>query len=800
MEKSLKIKTLKSLAERKGEAAEAALLEELSKINDVLKSETDYHVLEEAIEFLKIFAYRHPKDSCEILSRFVSRTDELQTTIEDSGSITSDEVAKYFGSASIAKEAIEGLIQLRYQNFDTLLPLFVDLSLHEQEKIKKKAIEGLKQMSEFNIHVFRGTEKQGGVGPAPQTKIIEYLKTLSSPELLKYFDAVLTLCKELFSPTMQGGSSTYDTFTISTADIPPMDQISTIRTGTIEILGALFNEAETANQKIQVINHLSNGTRAPGRATLGSEIRQIIEQNTIDILNLFARYASGSDFSIVQKIEHHSFHIYRIAVSEDIVDAALRVEIVIAKNQEYQIFRDLVGFEGIFGQWSELAKSHNYIRLTDDDREVRVLTHVKSVKKDSAAEWQIRIVEYAKTESDDSASFQYFYKFLEELAKSYPSFAFQLLQEEENALKSFLIPLLRGLWAGEKEKDLRELIDSWIADGKYLSSITKSFMGLQQFEVEILSRLIEVATKINDITTIDTLISLSIENYSFDPGIATEKVFLPAISALTSLNDSSWVFDNWFRKNKEEMFKGLSKEQIVLVLENLITAPNIDYHFEAILSTIAETYPQNVVELFGKRIEYEKLQTTSSTLDRVYEAIPFDFSELNETLNKIPELVVSEVRKWYDGDYGQFIYRGAKFIRNIFPKFSETIEAELINITQKNTKDDHLFVLAVLRSYDGQDFIYNVCKELVSLLSEDDELLKEVAFAIMSTGVVSGEYGFADAFRDKSESINTWLEDENPKIQNFARKLIDDLTDTAARETERADEEIAIRKIRFGEN
>jgi beta-lactamase class D len=76
--------------------------------------------------------------------------------------------------------------------------------------------------------------------------------------------------------------------------------------------------------------------------------------------------------------------------------------------------------------------------------------------------------------------------------------------------------------------------------------------------------------------------------------------------------------------------------------------------------------------------------------------------------------------------------------------------------------------------------------------------LREVAVILESTGVVSGEYGFVEAFERKKEEVKDWLNDQNEKIGAFAVKYQADLDKRIEWERKRADEDIALRKFKYG--
>lgn len=167
-------------------------------------------------------------------------------------------------------------------------------------------------------------------------------------------------------------------------------------------------------------------------------------------------------------------------------------------------------------------------------------------------------------------------------------------------------------------------------------------------------------------------------------------------------------------------------------------------------------------------------------------------------LAKIPEKAVDAVIKWYDGNYGLFIFRGGKFLSNIFPNFTDSFEKKLVELVKSGDSKKVSVVLAVLRNYEGNPFIHRVCKELIKVFPGDSLELREVAGILESTGVVSGEYGFVEAFERKKEEMKDWLNDQDERIRAFAGNYLAELDKRIEWQRQRADEDIALRKFKYG--
>ena len=87
---------------------------------------------------------------------------------------------------------------------------------------------------------------------------------------------------------------------------------------------------------------------------------------------------------------------------------------------------------------------------------------------------------------------------------------------------------------------------------------------------------------------------------------------------------------------------------------------------------------------------------------------------------------------------------------------------------------------------------------MVKALSSGDKLLNEVSMILQSTGVVRGEYGFVDVYKEKLEAIKPWLElESDEKIGIFAQSHVLRLEQLIEEEKKRADEGVILQKHRY---
>ena len=521
----------------------------------------------------------------------------------------------------------------------------------------------------------------------------------------------------------------------------------------------------------------------------------MIAENAIDVLSFFEKLVHTEDLQIVEKIESNSYWIYFHAGHDDARKAALAVEKTIAGYAEYQIYKVLVGFEGIFVDWEEYRKAGGYLDDTDKRRRTKASEFAAGIDTQNYEEWRQRIINYSKTESDNRAAFPVFYHFLEAFAYAQPKLALRLVSEDTEMIEAFVIPLFRGLWAGPEQPAIKRLVELWTKEGRYLYQSTKLFLGNVNLDRQVLHSLLQKAEEQNELSTVALVISVVVSNFSDDKTFLIDEFFLPALKLLTEKDNTSWIFDFWFRREARQVIGKLEDSGVDLVLRNLLHLQKIDYHAEEILYVIAQRAPEKVIRFLCQRLAGDGRKEKLLSFD----AIPYEMYKLNEPLSKIPKEAVRVVRELYDGDFSMFVYRGARLLKTIFPQITPEFEAELLSIVKTGGEGNLGFVLAVLRNYDGQSFVHNVCKAVIREMPPESEYRTEVAIALQNTGVVSGAFGFAEAYERKKNEVNDWLNDPDEGIQEFAKWFIADLDQMISVERKRAEEEIALRKYQYGE-
>ncbi len=777
--------------------AKKAILKEFSKILSCLEQENHYEILAEHLDLLDTFAHIVFDETVNSLKHLIKRFEKLDLEYQEILWYSQEKIRKHENNFTLVIKSLELLANLRYYLPSKILDVFFEYSIHQNESVAKQAIMGIEKLANFDLNIFYSNGKNWpGLGWQPQEKVLEKITSFDGAKKEKYFDAIELACKNILRPTITGATSNYKAVTIRTGALPALDGIKKIRNKAIEELIKLFPFAKEPSKKYSLFKSIQIATEIPFRVECGPDFLEMIDNNTITILNFVKSIIKFDDLLFIQKMEHDCYWLLqrRGLHNQAIFKLCLQIRDEIYANEEYKFFRILIGFDSIFHDWEKAEDVRNDYENERKCREISALGFAESIDSESYPSWKSRIIKYSKIRSNDLAMFPFFGKFLEHFGKTSPDLALKLLSESSDELESFLIAILCGVTETEAKPNAYSLIEDWIENGKYLCSLARFFEFSSELNLKILEKILSKAITKKEQTTLKQIISSVTSKYDEHGQSLIEVFFIPALNELTKYQNTDWVYGVWFKPQLKTLFSRMKPRDIDFVLSNLTCLNKIDYHAEEILAEISKYNPEKVIQFFCNRI----LQAKTNEGDSNYESIPFHFDKLAPVLAKQPTKVIESILKVFSNNDVLIIYRFARLIANVFPDFPIELQEQLIDLI-KTKKEEYLhLVFAIFRNYDGRPIIHNVSKEIVKFGSKSNDQISELMSVLMNTGVVSGEYGFVEAYRQKIEEMQAWLKDDDQRVRKFAASYIETLEKRIEFEQKRADEEIILRKHKFG--
>ncbi len=669
------------------------------------------------------------------------------------------------------------------------------------ERVRKEILESVKSLAQYNM----GAWEQ--VGPGVQLMVIDSLGSSTAEQRVRDRDIVIAACESVLSPEVEGAVWNANSVTLRTGAVPAVPEIVKIRKTAIGFLFELFANSKSDAQKRQVINTLHQVGYSDGRAEASDELRAITLEDAAEVVEFFRAGAGALSYELMQKLEHDYFYDYRRA--RDIANAP-RLE----KNHEaakslmaaieqlrdrfnndpiFVKFKVLVGFESIFPQqWDETDddKAHDYTSL-EKYRDKEAAKYVQSINEQTEQEWFALIEKIAAVESDDLATFPPFGRFLTELARAKPEVVARLMSKASERLSRFSVGIFAGLKESGNTKIYEDQIERVITDGKALGALTRHLRILKAKNDALAECILQRAIELKQFGTIVECLIWAMEAKPEDVP-TSERFFEPAIRYLNDYKEFWWVLAPWLASDASPFFAALSEDQSRLLVPALVSAHKVDYRVEQILLQLAKRYPNLVWGVFGARLALDK-----SEVEGRYEAIPYQFNSLQKELSKDAAAAVEFGRRLYAKDPRLFRFRGGRLLSAAFPNCPENFAEELKKLAAGGDDADIKFLLAIVENYHGEDTTHEVLKVLIVRFPDNEDIRTGVVISLENTGVVMGEFGFANALREKMAVVRKWQDDPRPEVRAFAERHLRSLEIRIADEQRRAEERKALRELEY---
>ncbi|MEO8119099.1 MAG: hypothetical protein ABI606_07230, partial [Rhodoferax sp.] len=427
LNKELRNRALARLASSRSSEAHAALREVFNQASTTLTQVNQFDELASALEVMETIAHRFPGESVAAIMEFLNGAEARSLTYaEGYEGVAEDEFfGEVYGAPALMVKALETLSTLRYLETRSVLQALLPLSTHHLEKIRRAALEHLEQTAAYNIPVFFGTKEVPGIGAYPQQQILAFVEQLEIGNVKACWAGTIVLIEKLLSEEVRGTVWSYNQVVISQIAIPASEQVADVRQRAIAWVMRIYAELDSVRQRSRLLSVLNGAIRNPRGADQSSAA--MIAKDALTVVQFFESLVAREALQLVEKIEHHAYWIYFHSPSKEVRDAALKIKAAAEGNQEYQIFKVLIGFEGVFGEWTRDRNSEGNWDWKDKFRRARATSFIENITADTASAWRERILRYSQLESDDLATFPVYIDFLERLAALRGEFALGLI-------------------------------------------------------------------------------------------------------------------------------------------------------------------------------------------------------------------------------------------------------------------------------------------------------------------------------------------------------------------------------------
>ncbi|MCK7509507.1 MAG: hypothetical protein MZV70_39380 [Desulfobacterales bacterium] len=136
----------------------------------------------------------------------------------------------------------------------------------------------------------------------------------------------------------------------------------------------------------------------------------------------------------------------------------------------------------------------------------------------------------------------------------------------------------------------------------------------------------------------------------------------------------------------------------------------------------------------------------------------------------------------------------------MFPDLTNELEARLAALIAGGNVQDLEFVLGVLAAFEGKPCVYrDRARDRRRRGTPESRLLAEARSVLRETGVVRGEFGFAEPPHRAQGIARTVAWRSERRVRMFATDQIRELDQLIAAENRSAEASIALRKLEYGE-
>lgn len=704
-----------------------------------------------------------------------------------------------FKADTVTKLVVEIVGGLRYSDVTGTLQLLIDIYRGEpNDDIRRQIVNSVKNLSEYHIDAYNQ------VGPMLQMALVDYLSTMSDAEVDNIRPIALTVLTEAIQSDITGAKWKADSVVLSTGALPASDQIREVRDKAIKALFAAYDRSTDDAQKRAVLSALDAATRTPNQAQYSNELLATTLKDATRIVDFVTERAKAASHELLQHLEHRFLYDYFRAkgLAEDaenrfgcqaeaaaLVAAIFKFRDTINADNRFVRYKVLVGFESVYPlHWTK--KGFDY-KGADEYRRGEADRYIDEINAVNENDWFDLISRCAETKSDDLATFPVFGNFISKLAERKPEVADRFLAKSSDDLRNFLAGFLNGLALSGRGDIYERTLESEFESARNLTAVVRHLRYSDVKKPEFAARLLKRAIEKDEPIAVIECLLFALEYYGTEKIADVDMYLREALTFLNDRKDPRWVSGAWFLEKATKFYEELTPERTAQVLDNLVYLRQVDYQAERVLVRLADRQPEAVWDYFGARLAKE---ATDGEDEERFEAVPFQFHDLQKELSKDPQLAISKGLSWFAQDQRLFQFRGGRLLSSAFPDCTPEFAAALAELVKAGGDMEADFALAILQNYRGETSTYVVLKEVVSRFPDDTRKMRGVRASVDSTGVVSGELGFVEAWRAKKESLTEWLADERAAVKVFAEKHIAELELMIASEQRRAEAEREMRK------
>ncbi|MBI5227165.1 RelA/SpoT domain-containing protein [Candidatus Micrarchaeota archaeon] len=725
------------------------------KIMSQSDSNTEIHQYLDKLNYFSSY-YRLPEDFefLPLLEQIWKKSQENDVRLK-----TSD-------SQKIVAASFKIIRNVRYWDYEKIIKLCIEK--YSDVLFQKQCLETLKDFAKYDLNVVNV------MGYAPQKILIEYIPKLDINDAIVK-ETLISICNSLLNNTIEGNTQKeFNTFTFVMGPIPINEHLKEIRSDAIKLLFRLLENETEVNLSEKIIDALFNSARPIHTEKTTEEHTALIQSNITSILSfLNEKYDKLKNYSKIKIEKELDFYKRRYG-------SITELEVIKTKlsdDASYVKYKTFVGYDFDYG--------HDYKQI-EAERKIRIDEYIKQITITNLEEWKNYLINDILKESPAGSRIGYpnVHYFLGVLATKKPNEAQKLLNASD--LSKFKVSLLIGLLESNNKNEINADIEKKIDNADSLAEIALAYFSIKEIDETIVRKLTAKILQVGDVFTLLTLLRMLCKHH---PTKNLKQLILTVIDKLTEFSFYEWPQEISYLS--EKLTGDLSIQEYEIILKNLVLKEDIDYDSEFILLALAKKDPKRIIQLFYDRTKKEIADKKLSG------AIPFEFHLLDAELKKHAPVVVKEVLNWFKNNDWKFNWEASHLLSRIFPKIEGEFQIELIELLRSKDMNNLDVVLWILDKYEGGPDVLELVKVIIQNFNITSKLRSELFRLVSNTGVVSGEYGFVNAYQDKIGSINAWVSSTDKNISEFAKEYIEYLQNRIKFENLRVEQRVDLMKNQF---
>lgn len=767
------------------------------------------------LETIEGFVYKVPKQTIDIFKHILETSNPAIRKKEKFG------IFEGKSHNDLILKGLELLSEIRYIIPNQVLPLLEKVTMSEDKNIKEKALEVVKKFSKYDYAVLYKSK----IGYSAQRKALDYILKWPAKKSLANVDFVLVIIKELLSSSVEGSSWTDEkTLTMNFSHVQPTEFLKKIRKESMNLVYNLYKKTSDYKIRLRLSSVIEESLRGPGNVAYSDELRKMLDEDAKYLAEIYRKMIFDEsanlikeNIAVAEEIEERMYYFAKPEKGHAADLAKLRDDII--ADSFYKKVCPMIGGRAAYR--GEEGYEESKKRREKDQQDT-----IAQISDENSAEWLETLEILAKQkEVIEEWKLGDFKRFLERLSIEKPDIADKFLEiafRKNGALVKFSESFLIGFQVAQRF-DLWDKYTEMIIkkrDAYLIGGICNSLLGytqeqpprkLRKNEIEILEEIVFKKKRFAFLKTkkkdngmwymhdrlfhalsfnskpqqkkMESLLKEEIEKNPEYSQIHYHGIqFVATVFKWLDLSSTSTAFKKF-------------------LLKKVIEAHDLDWHLQEFLIALCNKDFDCIVDVFKQRIrradalqKMDKSRGMKRWMKRKeFEAIPYHLNPDMQSLISNDKNFPKKMHEWISAmtlGWSTYNWEVSRFLEALkidgMKVFSEVVE--------NGNDNDLIRVINAMDGTHGADLEF--CMKIVGK-TDNSKIHKMIGGTIYSIGTVSGEYGIADAYKERVNSLEKYKKSKNKRIKKFANEMITSLLKSEEHERKRVAEEMQLRKIQF---